>query len=227
MADSTPNLNLYLPGGGSSGTITPDETADIDPLVENFRKIDTAVGDPDNQNRQWTGPASSIGTIPVSPKDGDTYQETDGSKILFERIGGLWVPVGTYASLYRPTAQSLAAGVPTDVSFTAQGAQKGFAPVLPAVSLVTPVAGDYQISASIVVSQTGANFANLGLFIDGVQVRSVTGSVFPHTNAYSQCTITPLIRTIAAAKPIKLVALASSAGNIEADSAVLTVERLR
>lgn len=43
MPDYTPNLNLYLPGGGGSGTI-PDEIADIDKLNENFRTIDASLG---------------------------------------------------------------------------------------------------------------------------------------------------------------------------------------
>lgn len=44
MADNTPNLNLYLPGGGSTGLTTPDEVADIDRLNQNFREIDTFAG---------------------------------------------------------------------------------------------------------------------------------------------------------------------------------------
>ena len=43
MPEYTPNLNLYLPGGGGSGTI-PDEIADIDKLNENFRLIDASLG---------------------------------------------------------------------------------------------------------------------------------------------------------------------------------------
>ena len=43
MPDYTPNLNLYLPGGGGSGTI-PDEIADIDKLNANFRTIDASLG---------------------------------------------------------------------------------------------------------------------------------------------------------------------------------------
>jgi hypothetical protein len=104
MAGSTPNLGLYLPGGGSTGTVVPDETADIDPLNENFRKIDTAIGDPAEQNRQWYGPAASIGTVPVDPKDGDTYQESDGNKILWKRLGGVWVSGENGMYLLRPAS---------------------------------------------------------------------------------------------------------------------------
>jgi hypothetical protein len=121
MAGSTPNLNLYLPGGGSTGLILPDETADIDPLNENFRKIDTAIGDVDNQNRQWYGPAADIGTIPVDPKDGDTYQESDGSKTLWRRLGGLWVTNEGGMYLIRPasvTGAGVTIGANGSVVFT-------------------------------------------------------------------------------------------------------------
>jgi hypothetical protein len=102
MAGTTPNLGLYLPGGGSTGTYVPDEVADIDTLNQNFLTLDTAVGDPDEQNRQWYGPAANIGTLPDSPKDGDTYQESDGSKILWRRVGGVWVTNENGAYLIRP-----------------------------------------------------------------------------------------------------------------------------
>ncbi len=41
MPAFTPTLNLYKPGGGSTGVITPDEVADIDRLNQNFDAIDT------------------------------------------------------------------------------------------------------------------------------------------------------------------------------------------
>lgn len=40
MSAFTPFLNLYKPGGGSSGTITPDEVADVDRLNADFDIID-------------------------------------------------------------------------------------------------------------------------------------------------------------------------------------------
>lgn len=45
MAGNTPNLDLYLPGGGSSGLWVPDEVADIDKINQNMQKVDTAIGD--------------------------------------------------------------------------------------------------------------------------------------------------------------------------------------
>ena len=104
MTQSTPNLNLTKPGGGSTGTNTPPDRVDIDVLNDNFDKIDAAVGDPDEQNRQWYGPAAQIGTLPDAPKDGDTYQESDGNKILWRRVGGLWVTNESGAYLIRPSS---------------------------------------------------------------------------------------------------------------------------
>lgn len=45
MPAFTENLNLYLAGGGSTGTITPDEVVDIDRINQNFRALDTAHGE--------------------------------------------------------------------------------------------------------------------------------------------------------------------------------------
>jgi len=80
MPDFTEFLNLYLPGGGSTGTITPDEVADIDRLNQNFRLIDDFAegwGSTSSSNRSFYGPAAERGNI-VGMKRGDTYQESDG-----------------------------------------------------------------------------------------------------------------------------------------------------
>lgn len=44
MADETSNLGLYLPGGGSTGEITPDEYIDVDKISHNFEILDGYVG---------------------------------------------------------------------------------------------------------------------------------------------------------------------------------------
>ena len=41
MAATTPFLNLYKPGGGSTGLIVPDEVVDIDRINTNMDSIDT------------------------------------------------------------------------------------------------------------------------------------------------------------------------------------------
>lgn len=43
MPAFTPNLNLYKPGGGSTGLITPDEVVDVDRFNANLDIIDSAV----------------------------------------------------------------------------------------------------------------------------------------------------------------------------------------
>lgn len=84
MADFTPHLNLYKPGGGSTGTITPDEVVDIDRVNQNMDVIDTAVEVLDDfrvaqneRNQQYRGVAANIGSV-SGMVIGDTYRETDG-----------------------------------------------------------------------------------------------------------------------------------------------------
>lgn len=93
MAGSTPNLDLYLPGGGSTNIWTPDEVADIDPLNNNFLKIDTwagVVGERSNRNLLFRGPAASIGLV-TGMVNGDEYQETDGDRRRFQYNGTDWI----------------------------------------------------------------------------------------------------------------------------------------
>lgn len=44
MPAFTPNLNLYKPGGGSTGLITPDEVVDVDRFNQNFDLLDAFAG---------------------------------------------------------------------------------------------------------------------------------------------------------------------------------------
>lgn len=111
MAGTTPNLGLYLPGGGSTGTWTPDETADIDTLNQNFVDIDDwagEVGNASNRSRHFYGVAASIGS--VTPKDGDTYQESDGNKILWNRVGGNWKVWEVARVAFTPTLTGITLG---------------------------------------------------------------------------------------------------------------------
>lgn len=93
MPEYTPNLNLYKPGGGSSGLIQPDEVADIDRLNGNFDLIDAFAGgwgDPAATVRSYRGPASQRSTIVPNPHLGDTYQETDGEFDFHRYDGASW-----------------------------------------------------------------------------------------------------------------------------------------
>lgn len=73
MAQHTSRANLTLPGGGSSGTITPDEPADIDVLNENFRKIDAMLG---------ATPVSTQTAIPANAMDGQVFWVRDKKQLF-------------------------------------------------------------------------------------------------------------------------------------------------
>lgn len=92
MPAFTPFLNLYKPGGGSTGLITPDEVVDVDRLNQDFDIIDTFAagwGQAANRNHQFYGPAAALGAV-AGMKLGDEYQETDGDKRVFRYDGATW-----------------------------------------------------------------------------------------------------------------------------------------
>lgn len=110
MGATTPNLSLYKPGGGSSGTIVPDERVDVDRLNDNSDKIDVHAGQMQTfrtaqlaRNQQFTGPAADIGTV-SGMKLGDTYQENDAQKKLWRYDGANWVLNEGGLFLIRPTS---------------------------------------------------------------------------------------------------------------------------
>ena len=57
MGAFTSFLNLYKPGGGSTGNITPDEVADIDKLNLNFDAIDAFASSIDGRVSSLESPA--------------------------------------------------------------------------------------------------------------------------------------------------------------------------
>lgn len=85
MSALTTRLQLYKPGGGLSGLITPDEIADIDRINSNFDTIDLNSG-----FRVVTS-----GTRPLSPYDGLPILETDTKKIsIWNNTAGQWQSPG-------------------------------------------------------------------------------------------------------------------------------------
>lgn len=83
MGDLTPRLDLYLPGGGSSGTIA-DEPADIDKLNDNFRRLDEVIG-----ARTVTSTSR-----PPDPYDGQLIRETNtGDLLIYDGATTEWVVV--------------------------------------------------------------------------------------------------------------------------------------
>lgn len=104
MGKNTSFLNLYQPGGGATGTNTPDEVADVDRLNQNFvliddfakatdTRLDTAEAQVYGDNRNYTGPAAGVTSL-VGMKRGDTYQDTDGSFLRRYYDGTNWVVPG-------------------------------------------------------------------------------------------------------------------------------------
>lgn len=83
MGALTTRYALYLPGGGSSGTITPDETVDIDRLNDNFRRIDTELGIPT---------VASTAALPGTPAV-DAVRNVTASDDILRWNGTAWVSV--------------------------------------------------------------------------------------------------------------------------------------
>jgi hypothetical protein len=95
MGQTTSRANLYLPGGGSTGTNLPDETADIDKLNDNFKKIDALLG-----ARNVASAASYSGTM-----DGDLVYTRDKNelRVYDATLGQLVLPTLPGAHAYRGT----------------------------------------------------------------------------------------------------------------------------
>lgn len=86
MSALTTKLQLYKPGGGLSGLITPDEIADIDRINSDFDIIDANTG-----FRNVTS-----GTRPLTPYDGLPIYETDTKKIgIWNNAAGQWLNPGS------------------------------------------------------------------------------------------------------------------------------------
>lgn len=96
MSDFTPRANLRLPGGGSTGTILPDEQVDIDVLNDNFRKIDALLG-----ARNIPSASSYAGSM-----DGDLVyaRDTEFLHMFSTTAGGLITPRLPGARQYSGTA---------------------------------------------------------------------------------------------------------------------------
>lgn len=104
MSDFTPRANLRLPGGGSTGTILPDEQVDIDVLNNNFRKIDALLG-----ARNIPSASSYAGSM-----DGDLVyaRDTEFLHMFSANAGGLITPRLPGARQYSGTAAERVAFAP-------------------------------------------------------------------------------------------------------------------
>lgn len=120
MPAFTPTLNLYKPGGGSTGVITPDEVADIDRLNQNFDLIDTWAAGVNQDltglkggwqlatlNSGWVAaPAGAVyyrilpgGDIEFSPfeiqRDGSGLSISSGAQIQVANLAAIPAPAAT------------------------------------------------------------------------------------------------------------------------------------
>lgn len=104
MSDFTSRANLRLPGGGSTGTILPDEQVDIDVLNDNFRKIDALLG-----ARNIPSASSYSGSM-----DGDLVyaRDTEYLHMFSTTAGGLITPRLPGARQYSGTAAERVAFAP-------------------------------------------------------------------------------------------------------------------
>ena len=104
MSDFTPRANLRLPGGGSTGTILPDEQVDIDVLNDNFRKIDALLG-----ARNIPSASSYAGSM-----NGDLVyaRDTEFLHMFSANAGGLITPRLPGARQYSGTAAERVAFAP-------------------------------------------------------------------------------------------------------------------
>ena len=110
MSATTPFLNLYKPGGGSTGLIVPDEVVDVDRFNTNFDSIDAWAQTTDTfrlaqltRGQQYRGLTANIGSV-TSPVKGDTYQETDLLLRKWEYDGSNWVTGDNGMYLIYPTS---------------------------------------------------------------------------------------------------------------------------
>lgn len=88
MGQTTPNLGLYKPGGGSTGVITPDEAVDIDKINDNFDKIDDFAGRGLTAARLRGIKADR--ELYTPPVKGIQWYETDTGKVYLSSSTGTW-----------------------------------------------------------------------------------------------------------------------------------------
>lgn len=101
---ATTSRGIVYPTTGDA--VTPLATRFADLATSTDAAIGAAIGALDTKfngdNRQFYGPAASIGSV-TGMKVGDTYQESDGNKILWKFDSTNWVTNETGLYLIRPT----------------------------------------------------------------------------------------------------------------------------
>lgn len=114
MPAFTPNLNMYLAGGGSLGIGGADEQADIDKLNQNFQKIDEFAANTVtslNKAFRYRGILADRGTIVPSPVEGDEFRATDTDHLyVYDGTKWLFAPGQVLASMVHTANVTGAAG---------------------------------------------------------------------------------------------------------------------
>lgn len=117
MPAFTSNLNLYKPGGGSTGTIVPDEVVDIDRINQNSDLIDAAVGALQAKlvdagkiaSFPWDSPQGAAANTALTVT---SYKPVQGAGDLVTQAGGIFT--FTKAGLYAVLLNGASDGASTD-----------------------------------------------------------------------------------------------------------------
>lgn len=123
MPAFTPNLNLYKPGGGSTGTIVPDEVVDIDRLNQNSDIIDAAVKTLQDKTSVLELTRGLVGIKPgsVTVTSGTVAVDDDGDITFSGLTANTFINIdGAFSSLYSRYRVLFQATAPADGGFSTQ-----------------------------------------------------------------------------------------------------------
>lgn len=99
MPSFTSFLDLYKPGGGSTGTITPDEVVDVDRINQNMDLIDSWAQGMDGRTTSLEDKQGLVVVKPTSVSSKLTIQP-DGSLTAASYTAGAFNIIGLFTSTY-------------------------------------------------------------------------------------------------------------------------------
>lgn len=176
MPAYTPFLNLYKPGGGSSGTILPDEVADIDRLNANADLLDAFAASADSR-LDLLDAGKGVGLVPVvndkaardllfpAPVAGNRVYRLDTKAEEFYDAGDWWRADGRVVP-----AAGVGTGVTIDADGTIRFANSPANTYVGVNSVFTTRYKAYRIRYHI----SGGTSLNLRLTVGGVEVSNNT-----------------------------------------------------
>lgn len=163
MPAFTTKLNLYLPGGGSTEEITPDEAADIDKLNQNFELLDEAVG---------AAMVTSV-TLPASPWDGQIAFEKDtGAMKVWDDDEDEWVVPGSSASAFEDLDALDGSDLPQGSTVSVEGAGVGTGCLNPFVVFRKDADDVWRVESAALLFDTKTN---LDAFVSSESARLKSG----------------------------------------------------